>query len=191
MAGVLLSGARGWNIVAVLYSQAEINFGRKMTLSLFSLRRWRANGPSCVEDAGLTLILEWFFFFFSKLTIIDVCNRSACASERTQKDVKVDLETKLKTGESDGETSDVGIIKIQGFSNLSNQSEQSWECVIIKSSRRILPRALLKQPSIQIGRIISTAATKETRIWSAGILQRRGRKGAFFNLILVSGLRVC
>lgn len=84
--------------------------------------------------------------------------------KKTQKDVKVDLETKFKTGESDGETSDVGIITIQGFSNLSNQSEQSWESVIIKSSRRILPRALLKQPSVQIGRIISTAATKETRI---------------------------
>lgn len=78
--------------------------------------------------------------------------------------MKFDLETEFKTGESDSETSDVGIIKIQGFSNLSNQSEQSWESVIIKSSRRILPRALLKQLPIQIGRIISTAATKETRI---------------------------
>lgn len=190
MAGVLLSGAPGWNIVALLHSQAEINFRRRMTLSLFSLRRWRANGPSRVEDAGLTLILEWFFFW-SKLTIINVYNRSSCTSERTQRNLKVDLETEFKTGESDSETSDVGIIKIQGFSNLSNQSEQSWESVIIKSCRRILPRALLKQLPIQIGRIISTAATKETRIWSAGILQRRARKGAYFNLILVLGSRVC
>lgn len=49
----------------------------------------------------------------------------------------MDVIVDLKTGEN--ETSDVKIIKIQGFSNLSNQSEQSWEPVIIKSSRRILP----------------------------------------------------
>lgn len=76
----------------------------------------------------------------------------------------VDLKTELKTGETDSETSDVKIIKIQGFSNLSNQSEQSWEPVIRKSSRSILPRALLKQLPVQIGRIISTAATKDKRI---------------------------
>lgn len=51
----------------------------------------------------------------------------------------MDVIVDLKTGENDSETSDVKIIKIQGFSNLSNQSEQSWEPVIIKSSRRILP----------------------------------------------------
>lgn len=113
---------------------------------------------------------------FLKLTIIHVCNQSAYASERTQRDVIVDLETELKTGETDSERSDVKIIKIQGFSHLSNQSEQSWEPVIRKSSRRILHRALLKQLPIQNGRIISAAATKNKRISEQAELQESFRR---------------
>lgn len=103
------------------------------------------------------------------------------------------LKTELKTEEADSETSDVKIIKIQGFSNLSNQSEQCWEPVIIKSSRRILPQTLLKQLPFRLG-----GSFQEQRQRTRGSLSRLNRRNPsgggkvdFFNLILVSGWRVC
>lgn len=150
MSGVLLSGARGWNMLPVLYSQADIHFKRKMTLSLFTLRKWKLTGPSWVEDAGFTLVLKWFFNFF-KLTVINVCNRSAYASERTQRDVIVDLKTELKTGETDSETSDVKIIKIQGSSNLSNQSGQSWSLWLERAAEGFFPELFWSSFPFRLG----------------------------------------